>query len=187
VVIASGVEQAIKSCDGDLDPLCKEIIQIVLKNPLGRVNIHFMQYLLICCRAPYPSIPSPPSPFLLSSPPFLLPSSPLHKHQAGQSEEHHSGMVQTSLDIMTNFETAPQWSISVLVVCHKYCDWFVKCHIVHETWGSEQYLACSASASSCPVMPQMKMSTYNVKDKSVTCSIWHASVVHTMHLTLLLR
>ena len=36
VVIASAVEQAIKSCGGDLDSLCEEIIQIVLKNSLGR-------------------------------------------------------------------------------------------------------------------------------------------------------
>jgi hypothetical protein len=41
-VIASAVEQAIKSCGQNHDLLCEEIIKIVWKHPLGKMSFGFL-------------------------------------------------------------------------------------------------------------------------------------------------
>ena len=51
--IASAVEQAIKSSGKDLDLLCEEIIQIVWKNPMGKLTF-MISFNIDSCIAEHP-------------------------------------------------------------------------------------------------------------------------------------
>ena len=46
-VIISAVEKAVQSCGDNKDSLCKTLIEIVLKNPMGNIHTWLVNLILI--------------------------------------------------------------------------------------------------------------------------------------------